>query len=80
LEVGGTTIKGRLVSKNKQIMILEKKGHPQKISVNEIHEVKVRKFSILKTVGAIGGAYVFIGIAALANHLLVKLTLIEESP
>ncbi|MDC1540540.1 hypothetical protein N8480_07730 [Flavobacteriaceae bacterium] len=66
LEVGGTTIKGRLVSKNKQTMILEKKGHPQKISVNEIYEVKVRKFSILKTVGAIGGAYVFIGIAALA--------------
>jgi len=28
--------------------------------------VKVRKFSILKTVGVIGGMYVFTGIAALA--------------
>ena len=66
LGVGGKTIKGRLVSKNKQTMILEKKGQPQKISVNEIYEVKVRKFSILKTLGVIGGMYVFTGIAALA--------------
>ena len=66
LGVGGKYIKGRLVSKNKQTMILEKNGQLQKISVDEIYEVKVRKFSVLKTVSGIGGIYVFIGIGALA--------------
>ena len=47
-------------------MILEKNGQLQKISVDEIYEVKVRKFSVLKTVSGIGGIYVFIGIGALA--------------
>jgi|TARA_B110000908_G_C9919627_1_gene299061 hypothetical protein len=60
LGVGGKNIKGRLVSKNEQTMILEKNGQLQKISVDKIYEVKVRKFSILKTFTGIGGTYALV--------------------
>ena len=66
LGVGGTNIKGRLVSKNDQLMILENNGKLQEISVDEIYQVKVRKFSFLKTLSGIGGTYVLVGIGALA--------------
>ena len=46
---GGTNIKGTLVSKNEETITLDKNGQLQEISVDEINEVKVRKFSILKT-------------------------------
>ena len=49
--VGGTNIKGRLVSKNEQTLILESNGALQKIPVSEIYEVNVRKFSFLKSSG-----------------------------
>jgi tRNA A22 N-methylase len=49
--VGGTNIKGILVSKNEQILTLDIDGQLQKISVSEIYEVKVRKFSLLKSYG-----------------------------
>jgi hypothetical protein len=49
--VGGKYIKGRLVSKNEQTMILETKVGQQTIPVEEIYDVKVRKFSFLKTLG-----------------------------
>ena len=64
--IGGINIKGTLVSKNEQTLTLDTNGQLQEISLDEINEVKVRKFSILKTVGVIGGMYVFTGIAALA--------------
>ena len=69
LGVGGTNIKGRLVSKNDQLMILENNGQLQEISVDEIDEVKVRKFSILKTVGR---TYLWIGIGFLAIGVLIE--------
>ena len=55
--VEGTNIKGRLVSKNEQLIILENNGQLQEMSVSEIHEVKVRKFSILKSTGLLGATY-----------------------
>ena len=51
--VGGTYIKGTLVSKNEQILTLNNNGQLQKISVSEIYKVKVRKFSILKSFGLV---------------------------
>ena len=71
LGVGGTNIKGRLVSKNDQLMILENNGKLQEISVDEIYEVKVRKFSIWKTVGR---SYLWIGIVGLVFGYLFSLT------
>ena len=55
--VGGKNIKGRLVSKNEQLMILENNGQLQEMPVSEIYEVKVRKFSILKSTGLLGATY-----------------------
>ena len=49
--VKGKYIKGRLVSKNEQTMTLETKVGQQTIAVEEIYDVKVRKFSFLKTLG-----------------------------
>ena len=51
--VGGTKIEGTLFSKNEQILTLDKNGQLQKIPVSEIYEVKVRKFSILKSFGLV---------------------------
>ena len=56
LGVGGTNIKGRLFSKNDQLMILENNGQLQEISVDKIYEVKVRKLSLLKSSGLLAGA------------------------
>ena len=67
--LGGKNIKGRLVSKNDQLMILENNGQLQEISMDEIYEVKVRKFSILKTVGR---TYLWIGIGFLAIGVLIE--------
>ena len=55
--VGGKNIKGRLVSKNEQLMILKNNGQLQEMPVSEIYEVKVRKFSILKSAGLLGSIY-----------------------
>ena len=71
LGVGGTNIKGRLVSKNDQLMILENKGQLQEISLDEIDEVKVRKFSILQTVGR---TYLWIVAGLLAFGVLIQLS------
>ena len=51
--VEGTYIKGTFVSKNEQILTLDNNGQLQKIPVSEIYEVKVRKFSILKSSGVL---------------------------
>ena len=51
--VGGTFIEGTLVSKNEQILTLNNNSQLQKIPVSEIYEVKVRKFSLLKSSGVL---------------------------
>ena len=66
--VKGKYIKGRLVSKDEQLMILENNGQLQEISVDEINEVKVRKFSIWKTAGR---TYLSFAIGALAIGVLL---------
>ena len=68
-----TNIKGRLVSIDENEMILENRNGNQTINENEIYDVKVRKFSILKlATGIIGtyGAFVVIGVLALASFAL----------
>ena len=68
-----TNIKGRLVSIDENEMILENRNGNQTINENEIYDVKVRKFSILKlATGIVGtyGALVVIGILALAGFAL----------
>ncbi len=49
-------------------MILENKEGQQTISIDEIYDVKVRKFSFLKSAGIIAGGWftlVIIGIGAI---------------
>ena len=58
--VGGTYIKGTLVSKNEQILTLNNNGQLQKIPVSEIYEVKVRKFSILKSSGVLASSVLLV--------------------
>ena len=68
-----TNIKGHLVSIDENVMILENRNGNQTINENEIYDVKVRKFSILKlAMGIVGtyGALVVIGILALAGFAL----------
>ena len=68
-----TNIKGRLVSIDENVMILENRNGNQTINENEIYDVKVRKFSIIKlATGIVGtyGALVVIGILALAGFAL----------
>jgi S-adenosylmethionine:diacylglycerol 3-amino-3-carboxypropyl transferase len=64
--VGGTNIKGTLVSKNEQILTVDTNGQLQKIPVSEIYEVKVRKFSILKTAVRFAAAYGALVVIALS--------------
>ena len=49
-----TSFKGQLVSKDETTMILENNGSTQTILKEEIYEVKVKTFSILKTAGNVG--------------------------
>ena len=68
-----TNIKGRLVYIDENMMILENRNGNQTINENEIYDVKVRKFSIIKlATGIVGtyGALVVIGILALAGFAL----------
>ena len=68
-----TNIKGRLVSIDENVMILENRNGNQTINENEIYDVKVRKFSIIKlATGIVGtyGALFVIGILALAGFVL----------
>ena len=70
--VGGTNSKGRLVSKNEQLMILENNGQLQEMPVSEIYEVKVRKFSILKSAGLLGATYATV-VVVIAAVLIMAL-------
>ena len=68
LKLDKTNIKGRLVSVDENVMILENRNGYETINENEIYDVKVRKFSILKSATGIVGTYgalVLIGIVAL---------------
>jgi hypothetical protein len=49
--IGGINVKGTLVSKNEQTLTIDTNGQLQKIPVGEIYEVKVKKFSLLKSYG-----------------------------
>jgi len=72
-KIDKTNIKGRLVSIDENVMILENRKGNQTINENEIYDVKVRKFSILKlATGIVGtyGAFVVIGVLALASFAL----------
>jgi hypothetical protein len=66
--IGGINIKGTLVSKNEQTLTVDTNGQLQEISVDEINEVKVRKFSIWKTAGR---TYLSFAIGALAIGVLL---------
>ena len=73
LKIDKTNIKGRLVYIDENVMILENRKGNQTINENEIYDVKVRKFSIIKlATGIVGtyGAFVVIGILALAGFAL----------
>ena len=73
LKLDKTNIKGRLVSIDENVMILENRKGSQTINENEIYDVKARKFSIIKlATGIVGtyGAFVVIGILALAGFAL----------
>tara|TARA_X000000368_G_scaffold18851_1_gene14916 strand:+ start:2029 stop:2364 length:336 start_codon:yes stop_codon:yes gene_type:complete len=73
LKIDKTNIKGRLVSIDENVMILENRKGSQTINENEIYDVKARKFSIIKlATGIVGtyGAFVVIGILALAGFAL----------
>ena len=72
-KIDKTNIKGRLVSIDENVMILQNRNGNQTINENEIYDVKVRKFSILKlATGIVGtyGAFVVIGVLALASFAL----------
>ena len=60
---------GQLVSKDDKTIILENNGSKQTILKKDIYEVKVVKFSILKTLGNVakGGAW----IAATAGMIVI---------
>ena len=51
LMLNKTSVKGQLVSKNDKTMILETKDRQGTIAIEEIRDVKVRKFSFLKSAG-----------------------------
>jgi hypothetical protein len=69
--IGGINIKGTLVSKNEQTLTVDTNGQLQEISVDEIYEVKVRKFSIWKTAG---GTSLSLLIGVLTIGVLLSLT------
>jgi hypothetical protein len=66
LKLDKTNIKGRLVSKNEKTMILENKERMQTIPESEIYEVKVRKFSLLKSTGLVVGSVIIVPFLLLA--------------
>ncbi len=67
-----TKFSGQLVSKDDKTMTLENNGSTQTILKKDIYEVKVVKFSILKTLGntAKGGAWIA---AAAGMYILISL-------
>ena len=73
LKVDRTKIKGKLVSKDDNKIIISKSGENQTVIQENIEEIRVKKFSIIRTaVGAAGtyaaalviGAVVFLALLA----------------
>ena len=67
-KVDSSKLTGRLVSKNENSIVLENKRGIQTIQKSEIQELKVKKFSILKT--ASGAVYTYLGILIAFGALL----------
>ena len=67
-----TKFSGQLVSKDDKTMILETNGSTQTILKKDVYEVKVVKFSILKTLGNVakGGAWIAAGAGILFIYAL----------
>ncbi|MDG1823524.1 MAG: hypothetical protein P8H45_01340 [Flavobacteriaceae bacterium] len=65
-----TEIKGRLISIDENKMILDYGGQNQTILKDEIYNLKVRKFSILKSAGVGVVSYGALVIIALASFSL----------
>ena len=51
LRLNKTSVKGRLVSKNEKTIILQTKNGKGTIPMEEVYNVKVKEFSLLKTAG-----------------------------
>jgi len=51
LRLNKSSIKGRLVSKNEKTIILQTKNGQGTIPMEEVYNVKVKEFSLLKTAG-----------------------------
>lgn len=67
-----TKFSGQLVAKDDKTMILETNGSTQTILKKDVYEVKVVKFSILKTLGNVakGGAWIAAGAGILFIYAL----------
>ncbi len=71
LRLNKTSMKGRLVSQNEKTIILQTKNGQGTIPMEEVYNIKVREFSLLKT----AGFTVLIPIAAYVGLAIVYLLL-----
>ena len=69
-KLDSSKLTGRLVSKNENSIVLETNSGFQTIKNTEIQELKVKKFSILKTATGALGTYFLLLIGAVAVILL----------
>ena len=69
LRLNKTSVKGRLVSKNEKTIILQTKYGQGEIPMEEVYNVKVKEFSLLKTAG-------FIALIPIAAYTLLFIVLI----
>ena len=69
-----TKFSGQLVSSDDRSITLENNGIEQKVLKNDIYEIKIKKFSILKTLRNIakGGAWVAATVGVLFIYALSK--------
>jgi small nuclear ribonucleoprotein (snRNP)-like protein len=69
-----TKFSGQLVSTDDKSMTLDNNGIEQKVLKKDIYEIKIKKFSILKTLGKIakGGAWVAASAGILFIYALSK--------
>ena len=60
-----TNIKGRLVSIDENVMVLENRNGNQTINMSEVYDIRARKFSFTKTAWGAYGALVGIALLVL---------------
>ena len=65
-KLDSSKLTGRLVSENAESITLENNRGLQTVEKNDIQQIKVRKFSILKLAGGVVGTYLIAVIAVLA--------------